>query len=236
MPRLTTGFAIALVAVAACGGSRRDAERELSLAEQVSEQLTSEFADSVTGGDRPAQTPLPSPQYAAAAADAAERGVDLEAPVRAKPAESVAACPAPSVDASDFRQMSIDPLPITMKAPANYALKQRVTRVVGRDTMSATVESGIDRMWFARYTSDFAYHDEGEWNVTSHCDDMVAGMHVHFDAAVKRASQYRRGVSASYLLPTGAYLVVHGEFHDAQSQAAALYALRTVQFRSVWSP
>ena len=233
-PSLTIGVAFALLATAACGNGRADRERELAMAERVSEQLTSEFADSVSGTDRPAQTPLPSPQYAAAAADAAERGVDLEAPVAARRPESVEACPAPAVDGSGFRQLWVSPLPVALNAPPTYTLAQRMTRVVGRDTMSATIESGIDKMWFSRSTTEFAYHDDGEWNVTSHCDDMVAGMHVHFDAAVKRGAAYRRGVSASYRLPSGAYLVVHAEFHDMPSQAAALYALRTVQFRSVW--
>jgi hypothetical protein len=234
--RLTSWLACALLATSACGPSERDAERELAQAKLVSEQLNAEFADSVTGTGSRALAPMPSPQYATAVANALEHGVDLEAATHAKKLESVEACPSPNIDASSFRQLSIDPLPITMNAPSNYQLRQRATRVVGRDTMSATVDAGIDRIWFARSRNDLSYHDDGEWNVTSHCDDMVAGMHVHFDAAVKRASQYRRGVSASFRLPTGAYLVVQAEFHDAASQAAALYALRTVQFRSVWSP
>ena len=234
--RLTIAVVMVLVATSACGMSERDASRELAQAKQVSEQLNAEFADSVTGAGSAALAPVASPQYATAVASALEHGVDLEAATPAKKLEMVEACPAPTIDASAFRALWIDPLPIMITAPPTYELRQRATRVVGRDTMSATIESGIDRLVFARSSSDFAYHDEGEWNVTSHCDDMVAGMHVHFDAAVRRGSEYRRGVSATFRLPTGAYLVVTGDFHDARSQAAALYALRTVQFRNVWSP
>jgi hypothetical protein len=225
------------VALIACDstGSKHDQERELALAQQVSDQLTSEFGDSVAEASAPPPTLINAPQNALAVADSVEEGGVRQAivatPSGVRRVAAVEACPVPSIDASDFRRMSIDPIPMTMMAPPNYQLYERRTRVVGRDTGTAIVESGIDRLWFGRLTTDSPYHEKGEWNVTSHCDDMVAGMHVHFDSAIKRGETYRRGISASFQLPSGTYIVVQGEFHDDQSVRQALYALRTVQLK-----
>ena len=233
-------LSLAILASLGCGTSKREAERELAVASRVSEQLTSEFADSVTEANVPARTFINAPPTALAVEDSIEQGGVRQAVVATQTGlqrvNAVPACPAPAVDASDYHPMTLDPLPISITAPSHYTLRQRQTRVVGRDTITAIVESGGDHLWFSRYASDFPYHDMPEWIVVSHCDDMVSGMHVHFDSAIKRGSGYQRGVSASYHLPTGAYLVVHADFHDEQSERAALYVLRTVQFRSVWSP
>jgi len=239
MRRADSLLSLACIALTvSCGPSKRDADRELGLATQVSEQLTTEFADAGAEGSAPRRGPIGSTEAALAAADSVEQGGIRQASIAAagQPVAILEACPAPRIDASGFQRMNVDPIPISITAPSNYELHERRTRVVGQDTMTATIDAGGDHLWFMRGQYDRPYHDMSEWNVVSHCDDMVSGMHVHFDSAIKKGSTYGRGVSASFQLPTGAWLIVQGQFHDVESARAALYALRTVQFKSVWSP
>jgi hypothetical protein len=209
-------MSLAAVLAVACANKDDDVafeRREITDAITASESLGVHFSDSVSG-----------------------RLVKAAAPVQTDVGTLVAdACTrTDSITTTEWRRHDLGDLPVTLLMPVAYARASRA-HDDPPDSLAQTFRTNAgDEVTVMRRANAFDLVDVPELGKESSCLVDVEKIRVHVETGRRLPAGEIRTLSASYHLPTGGWLVLHGRAHDVSSQRDQLRVLREVRFNRMW--